>query len=62
MSSSDAGVPTSDHDQTTLLSRKSSRLMKEESVRGNMVATMIVPVPSSHWSLSASLRAQPGGS
>nr|CAB3447219.1 unnamed protein product [Digitaria exilis] len=42
LSSSDAGVPTSDHDQTTLLSRKSSRLTKDESVRGNIVATMSV--------------------
>ena len=36
--------------------------MKEESVRGNMVATMSVPVASSHWSLSASPSAQPSGS
>ncbi|EEE69293.1 hypothetical protein OsJ_28571 [Oryza sativa Japonica Group] len=68
LSSSNAGV--ADVRTTTratfFLSRKSSRMMKEVShclsVVATMVAAMSVLVPSSHWSLSASPSAQPGGS
>ncbi|KAM0828226.1 hypothetical protein ACQ4PT_067685 [Festuca glaucescens] len=48
LSSSDAAVPASDHDQATLLSRKSSRPMEQLSVLGNCVAIMIVLVASNY--------------